>query len=489
MTLSVALALAFCATPAERFDSMLAQGVEARRKLIEEQGREFSPDAGTVTPQRPEAMRTAETINLLETADEKRDRIAYKSVAAPAPSLNQMQTATAIAAATAAIDTSLEGVEAGLSVSPFLVAGKFDWVVQPSLTLAALENGGARFGLGFASRFGEEPIGPRDLGLTACVPSAEKLTPAFEKYRLAYLTVCEAVALPAVSAGIDANLLAEVGQACGTGDGEELPFVRAMSVLAVTAKDLGKLGAPVFKTTEDLERRQKVAQAGAALEKLDLPTVDDCWTDEDVANASAAAAANARTLNVGLSANVDLLPIQWGFAGDSTLSRGEYRAWEVRTELRWAQHGYELGASLGFSRSREELGKPLYNSLAAQVRVSMILASLTVDSVRGEGGALRVVDGELPPHLVLGLVVSTKAALTRPETQLTPLNEFEVAPYVEAHFGEKLAVRLGIPVRARVVTRAAVSEADATDTRPAGPEVRDLQWSIPPTITTVLKID
>lgn len=60
------------------------------------------------------------------------------------------------------------------------------------------------------------------------------------------------------------------------------------------------------------------------------------------------------------------------------------------------------------------------------------------------------------------------------------------APALNQLSREKLAVRLGVPVHAEIVTKAAVP---ATADMPARAEVKDLQWSIPPTLTTIIKLD
>lgn len=113
----------------------------------------------------------------------------------------------------------------------------------------------------------------------------------------------------------------------------------------------------------------------------------------------------------------------------------------------------------------------------------MVLGSLTDVPLQTPQGQLMLIDGNLPPRLSAGVELAADFDLEQPETQVTALHAFRSTFFLDFRFNKDLAFRLGVPVTAKTLTRAADKDAE-----PPVEEKRDLQWTVPVALTTVLKL-
>ncbi|HEX2869894.1 MAG TPA: hypothetical protein VHP33_01535, partial [Polyangiaceae bacterium] len=120
--------------------------------------------------------------------------------------------------------------------------------------------------------------------------------------------------------------------------------------------------------------------------------------------------------------------------------------------------------------------------VAPSISVSFVLGSLSADALYKEG-KLNVVDGKVPPRLVAGLNADLEYAFDPPASQATHVNKFGATAFVDFLFTKELAFRLGIPVKAQIVTREADDKAV-----PKVTEKKGLQWSVPVFLTSAIKM-
>ncbi|HEX2869764.1 MAG TPA: hypothetical protein VHP33_00885, partial [Polyangiaceae bacterium] len=112
------------------------------------------------------------------------------------PALDRAGAASAIELASAAIRTSLEGTEAGVSVAPAALLGAADSPHQPTLSLASLKDDKTRFAAAYNYQCGGDFQTPTELMLKACtlgMKDEQKLRRQIQQLSFAYKEVCKAV--------------------------------------------------------------------------------------------------------------------------------------------------------------------------------------------------------------------------------------------------------------------------------------------------------
>jgi hypothetical protein len=165
------------------------------------------------------------------------------------------------------------------------------------------------------------------------------------------------------------------------------------------------------------------------------------------------------------------------------LPHGQIADGEVRVEVSYGAKRIELIAGAGYGKMRGTISEPLRSYISPSLSFALVVGSLTQDSLIDENGVIRLVDGKLPPRLVVGLDASLRCALEKPEIQDQRVQKVTMTAFVDFRFTENLAVRLGAPVSAVMVVR----PADSTTTPPVI-EKRGLQWTVPVFFGTVAKL-
>lgn len=427
-------------------------------------------------------------------------RSARASIPLRSPVLTTANAATAVELAQAAISTSVAGADAGVTVSPLALFGGKDSPLQVPITLAALKDGVARLQLGLTWLH----LGPRRNLLDRCTIDEAAIRAPREDLQRAYVTVCNAVAgipLLATSADRDKPLALEVRQACGLEREATMTLGRAAAWIAHGLVELRPHYAARVKALNDSERAnpspdaaavvavanalERVSASGlAALDAYRPPPRDSCKANEAAALERAeiqAAWATART-RIGLSLRGDLFEHRFGFNPDAMvpLPDGRLKDGELRLELAYTQGGFEVAGGIGYGRARGALDGDLGGYLSPSLSLAWTAASLSGESLYDALGRLRVVNGALPPRLVIGLDVQAQYAPSPPATQAVNLQKLSITPFVDFRFTDTLAVRLGVPVNAELASRSA-------DEMKGIAAKQDRQWSVPAFVATVIK--
>lgn len=400
------------------------------------------------------------------------------------PALAALQPENATTAAdklAAAISTDAEGTEAGITVSPAKLFGdETSALAGLTLTVASLEEGGARGGVGWTHAL-DASLEPDELELEQC-----DVTPVLEaarKLRDPYLVLCSRAPFSAYPAGDSPSLLEAqktwvgVALACGRPDG--IP-----STFSTTLVDELQTGDQLFVRIRDLVAASKgiveLDAARAALENWDdFASKTSCHSDEQVAEAVADALWDRARAKFGVAIHGDMFARLYGFKPDpdEALPRGELKAAEAHLEAEFALRRYTLTVGFGAGYSREEPGDDFERTLAPNIGLRMLITRLDDKALE-----TAILD-EDAPVLALGLTASGKRTLDKPDNQETAWTEVEVTAFADFKVSKELAFRIGVPLKAELATR----EAD-DDAMPPVAEKKGLQWSLPVFVATVLKL-
>lgn len=425
-----------------------------------------------------------------------RDTVLFRSDGPRRPtSLEPENTADLASWATAAIRTESKDVAAGLTVNPFALSNSGPKGL--AFSAASLEGDETRFGVGLTTtsvsdtRFG-------DLDLVTCSPD-DALKPIIrspirESFIEACLTLKDPTAafLAATPSQSDAPFAERVLWACGFADrapaGESGPLPanlwHAAGFLSLARNKLaGDPGlAPAFRVAGlDLDRLSAFAPQA--------PT--KCISDEQLARALRQAEWGRTKVSTTLKFVTDRFAHKGGFNPDETkpLPKGQVKSWQARVDWSFESRGRSVTVGLGYGRSRTEIGKDLGKTLSPSFSVAFpgwSLSDKPLTTTRatdccGPVRTLNLADGETPPHVVFGLNAKGDLNLDKPDTQTTRFNKVEVTVFADFKINKTLSFRLGIPFRGEVVKRDANAEQNIT-------ERRSLQWSIPVSIVTVIKM-
>jgi hypothetical protein len=430
-------------------------------------------------------------------------RAARASVPLRAPALATANATTAVELAQAAISTSVAGADAGVTVSPFALLGFQDSPTQVPITLAALKDGVTRFQLGVTRQGSDRRIEK----LERCTLDEAAVRKRNDDLPRAYVAVCTAVAgikPPTVNdenktaVAYDANdnseaLVHEVRQACGLEAAQPMTLGRAAGWISHGLRELRARYAERTKVPGDAA----VALPAAALEHVqqsDLDVLaayqplprDSCEANAAPALEQAAteAAKEATHTRVGVSLRGDLFDHRWGFNPDpksSPLPDGRLKDAELRVEAAYARRGFEIAGGIGYGQARAAIDSDLVGYVSPSLSLAWTVASLSGESLYDSNGRLHVVNGALPPHLVIGFDAQAQYAPSPPATQVVNLKKLSITPFFDFRFTDKLAVRFGVPVNAELAARKA-------DGMKGILAKQDRQWSVPAFIATVIKL-
>ena len=422
-----------------------------------------------------------------------RRRHRFNNVPLTTPGLTRANAASAIELAAAAIRTSLDGVEAGVSVAPVALFGAAESPHQPTLTLAALENDKSRYALGYNYQTPWDPRTPADLGLPRCMLSKakeKKLREAASAIRGSYEETCAAVyewlASPVrrhpAPESLDDVAEQEARNACRP-EARKPEFVTlqvAVERLKTFFVDERKRiladypdGWPEF--------RKIVAPYEFALHEISTfkePPLD-CYEPDEIKSALANASWTQVRYRWGAALTLDTFALVFGFNPTSEpLAKGQ----PARLDFARLAGAFEYHLGIGGGRSREAPSDPLAYYVAPTLSIAVVTASLSGEPLYKDG-KLNSVDGKPPPRLVFGLEGELQYTFDPPTAQATHFSAVKITPFADFLFTESLGFRLAIPIRGKLVTR----KADASVTPPVT-ELQDLQWSIPVSFVTVVKM-
>lgn len=395
-------------------------------------------------------------------------------------------TLTAIELAKASVSGSVEGTEAGASVSPFPLLGWDTGPHQAKIALAALTNGVTRFALGYAHQPIWQPATYADLGLGPCPFDAKvekTLREKLETNRAAFRRVCEVLvaAIPAPPPTADPHDLAghrDSRDACGL-PGEDRPDLTLGNAAANFVQAVKSADQRLDRTSRDAldARADAVKPQLDQLRAFDLPLAVACHKD-DIADAYARQDFAHRQLRWGIAGQLDLFSITWGYNPDPStpLTKGEISAWLVRAELSWQQSRAQVVANLGGGQSRTTPHETLHLVASPSLSFAWILGAIGREPLVKDGVA-RVQDGAVVPHANVGFIGSIDYAPKTPSTQKPNVEAVNLTAFLDFIFTTDLSVRLGVPVTAKLVsTKEGVV-----------PKTTDLQWSVPTYVAIVLK--
>jgi hypothetical protein len=395
-------------------------------------------------------------------------------------------TLTALALAKASVSGSVDGTEAGVSVSPFPLLGWDTGPHQARITLAALRDGVTRLALGYAHQPVWEPANYDDLGLSPCPfdAKAEKaLGDKLEANRAAFRRVCEVLvaAIPAPPSTADPHDVVgyqDSRHACGLpGEGRpDLTLGNAVANFVQAVKRAALRLDPPARDALDA-RADAVKPQLDQLRVFDLPLAAECHKDE-IADSYARMDFERAQLRWGLGAQVDLFPITWGYNPDpfTPLTHGEPSTWLVRAELSWQTGRGQFVADLGSGESRTTPRETLHLVLSPALSFAWIVGAIGRDPLYKDG-VVRVQDGAVVSHVSAGLIASVSYAPNPPSTQKSKCEAVNMTAFLDFVFTADLSVRLGVPVTAKLVgTKEGIV-----------PKTSDLQWSVPAYVAMILK--
>jgi hypothetical protein len=438
-------------------------------------------------------------------------------VAVRAPSLASANATTAIDLAQAAINTSVDGADAGVTVNPLGLVGHQDDPFRLPITIAALKDGVTRLAIGANLQTTAEPV----LELDSCMPTDwTDVKSRIEQTRPAYAATCRAVAafpapgsknFPAPNKGsadfnkacelvtemrLNCGLAVDTSE-CGAGLVPADTLSTAIEQLTGETRNLQKIYYPLAeaesKSAAGSVDAKFVAARNAIAEISHTITADhlsdyseqlpECHDSDDIGAAAMRASWNMTRWRFGASIRADLFQRLFGFNPDPStpLEDGRLKEGEGRAELSYARRGVELVVGVGYGMSRPELTTDLTGYVSPAVSIAWTAASLSGTPLYDKNCDVNLVDGALPPRLVLGIDAQFQYAPSPPAEQVVNLQKVAVTGFADFRFTEKLTVRIGIPVNAELVSRKAdASKGVAAKT--------DRQWSVPVFAATVIKL-
>ncbi len=395
-------------------------------------------------------------------------------------------TLTAIDLAKASVSGSVEGVEAGASITPFPLLGWDTGAHQAKVTLAALKDGVTRLALGYANQPVWMPGSYADIGLEPCPFDAKeekKLRDQLEERRAAFRDVCEILVASIPAPPPTADVHDQVGwqdarHACGL-PGPERPddtLGNAAANFVQAVKSADQRLDPAARAALDA-RAEAVRPQLDLLRSFQLKHLWECRKDE-IADAYARTDFHRSKLRWGIGGQLDLFPIVWGFNPDPTvpLTHGEPKQWLARAELSYQRGPGQVVVALGTGESRASPSETFHLVLSPSLSFAWVLGAIGREPLY-QGGRVRVQDGAIVPHVNVGLLASVDWAPKPPSTQKSQCEAVNATAFLDFVFANDLAVRLGVPLTAKLVsTKEGVV-----------PKTTDLQWSLPAYVAMILK--
>jgi hypothetical protein len=409
--------------------------------------------------------------------------------------------------ASLAIKTDVKDTEAGVVIAPLALMGSTsDLATGFTLVLAALEDDQFRAGASLSIPIGRHDIDFDDLRVEACKFDKARYDSELRKRAWEFGSVCDAL----VPMTPDINNKAAAKQiwirglaACGVTNPPAGATITAQELGAAvnvidTSKDLSARVTSLLKLVELVKGSSgtdptKFDLLDPRIERLDkmrrAPTKSSCLTkDEDELAAAVTRAKWRQPLQtIGLSAHADFYPIQFGFNPDESerLAHGNAATIEERLEYRTSCRRHSLSLGFGAKTTRDTAHGDFATSVRPAVGFQYIVGRLDGGSLLDEQDDVNTLKkGELPPLFVVGVDgVFGVTVAGKPDSQESAIEEVGVTPFADFRINKDIAFRIGVPLKAELVTR----KADAM-AMPEVTEKKALQWTVPVFLTTVLEL-
>ena len=410
----------------------------------------------------------------------------------------------------AAVNTGIDGVEAGVVLAPLALVPSFSPKTPhgPSLLVAALKDGKVRAGAGYAVTVRQSVDADDAWRATACGDPTEReatITKAIEEAmgaeaEDAYVSVCSAV-----TPHLDAHVTSACegsSQACTTANARRTALAASCS----DTIDVQTLAATAEKLLEDEHAQPELQRAlrrvKGSLETL--RTAGDALVATKVGGDTKGFVQRYRSrqwravsVRLGVDGSVDFARRQFGKrrleAGDpgapgepEDLDGGELLAWRVGPAVLIKRGRAQSTLGVNGGQAIPVGAKAMFTTLEPSASFSWLVAFLDDERVdRGPRYRARTPkfddDGNLPPHVVLGARASVKVPITQPTFQEDTLDAATFLVHADFIVTKTLKFRLGVPLTAKLVEQEA-----NTDAEPDIPKRTVLRWTIPVFGTTVL---
>ncbi|APR86680.1 hypothetical protein A7982_12029 [Minicystis rosea] len=460
-----------------------------------------------------EALRDAftdaagERLSMPELSHRDKARGRFAGIGARISALGRTTGVNAIDRASAALKTSVQGAEAGVSIAPFALMGRDDSPHQINITLAALKDTRTRFGIAYSYELPWNPLHLEDLGLDPCTldKARKDLSNRLGEARSALFRVCDELIsyqLEALSETPWDEDTLHAARACAiplpegvsrVSENDEMPLeqgVRAILSLVdkekkrlEAAEQSGRPGAAAARF--NLEQRTfRARDSLAVLADVESESAYPCYGPKAIDIAVKTASWTHLRHRIGIGMTADLFPIILGFQPEGKdVSRGELQRWQAKLEYAMVSESAGLTIGAGIGHWRDTFKDPFHVLVSPSASAIAVIGSLTREPLFTPDGRLNLMNDRLPPRLAVGADLTVDIALVRPPTQVTALHKLTGTLFLDFLFTDKLAFRVGVTVSADTQVRAAKPDAD-----PPVTERRDLQWTFPIGLITVLKM-
>lgn len=418
-----------------------------------------------------------------------RKRARSYEIAVQEPTISTAGASTASELAQAAINTSVQGADAGITVSPLALFGRGADPFQISTTLATLKGGVTRVVLAASYQFPFE----QDLDIDACKPvDANAVRTEALKIHDGYRQTCEAIVtlgqLPPVPEAANQaraqRMLEGAIAACGPGPLQPRTVSTGQTALQYAVTQLVTLYSPVAAgANKALQPKLAALVSAVGLLMMTKASFVECHGADELADAAIRTAWEAHVVKVGFSFREDRAAKIFGLNPDpkTPLADGRLNDGELRAELTYTHRRVQATLGGGIGEARISLTDPLIKYWSPSLSIAVALGGVTGDPLI-KNRHVNVVNGALPPRLVVGLDALVHYSFSPPATY-SSLEKVAVTAYFDFRFTDKLSFRVGAPLTADLVTR----KADNTATPPT-PAQHDLQWTIPIFVATVIKL-
>lgn len=419
-------------------------------------------------------------------------------------SLTGNDTAGVVERLSAAIDTSPDGVKAGVMFTPeALRPHPHVGLLGLSFGLGLLDDGQVHLSGAYEVGGDWNPKAYGEIGLSDCSswdgPVSTELEKRIEALRAPLEAVCEEViAFVPEPSGTDTahhDPWMEAREGCGFVEaGKREALVRACTsgsddcsleldawrdvVRAVVDWATDQASDPgadpdLRRALATHGRRVKAQDASLkAVASYDRPGKLDCHTDEAIGEAYVLARWKRAVVGLGLTGSVDLAPLSSDVLADPDpdLLRGV--SGSLGFSLEAGPFMLRIGADYAYVPDGDSSGAPQH-LVGPTLSVGGIVASLGKTKL-SSGASLRSESGDLEPHVSLGVDVAARVALDGTESLASPLVELEFIPHLDVNASEHLGFQLALPVSASL-------DGDG-GTDPDGSEA--VRWSFPLTLST-----
>ena len=193
----------------------------------------------------------------------------------------------------------------------------------------------------------------------------------------------------------------------------------------------------------DLVAREARAVASAAdeLGEFDPTRFLDCFgTEKALAERFRIAQWRTGATKIGITTHVDFFARRFGFSPDGKeLPGGQVKSAQARFDFSRQRGRGQWTIGMGGGAVRQDFKGDYSVTLTPAVSASSIAFSLTGTLAAGaEGGSrgetvdvIRVEDGKVPPHAVIGFLAKAGDRAVAAETQTTHFNAFEAQAFIE----------------------------------------------------------